>query len=98
MQVKVLALYCLPFLACLEIWEFKLICENSMALGKRTKQPVRTILFTPATDPRDFLICPVNQLPMPGLCGSQQRDSLVLELLKKRAFNNSYSDPNLPSP
>jgi len=35
MQAKVLALCCLPFLACLERWEFKLICENSMALGKR---------------------------------------------------------------
>lgn len=29
----------------------------------RTKKPVRTILFTPATDPRDILVCPVNQLP-----------------------------------
>jgi len=29
----------------------------------RKKQPVRTILFTPATAPRDPLVCPVNQLP-----------------------------------
>ena len=29
----------------------------------RTKKPVRTILFTPATDPQNPLICPVNQLP-----------------------------------
>ena len=29
----------------------------------RTKKPVRTILFTPATAPQDPLICPVNQLP-----------------------------------
>jgi len=29
----------------------------------RTKKPVRTISFTPATDPQDSLICPVNKLP-----------------------------------
>ena len=29
----------------------------------RTKQPVKRIEFTPATDPQSLVICPVNQLP-----------------------------------
>jgi hypothetical protein len=29
----------------------------------RTKKPVRKIEFTPATDPRNSVICPVNELP-----------------------------------
>jgi hypothetical protein len=33
----------------------------------RTKKPVRTILFTPATDPREPLVCPVNKLPQLNL-------------------------------